>query len=368
MELLEFQDYAQAESARVKNSLPKLENGSLRFAFITDLHYKFITEMRTTVSNLIHAVNELNNTTKLDFICFGGDNVGNYPNSKEEHIKMMEELAVLTENCNIPVFFLQGNHDDNSIHGKIENTTSCRTGFEVPNAIQHKIFFARSEKYFNYHPGGEKTLYGYYDIPNAKTRVILLNSSDVPYILDGDVMRYNQQWDFGYGGKQLEWLCKEALASAPENIILMQHMPFDQIRHPSGEETRYNIEAFEKILSAFINGESIHITNDHPDFGFDICADFSGEKHNAPAGIAGHCHVDTQSMTSYGLLSITTMLAGRKNSGMGAGDDGIVYEREPYSATETSMDIFTFDPEKYTLTATRYGSGKDRTFEIKKLS
>ena len=58
------------------------------------------------------------------------------------------------------------------------------------------------------------------------------------------------------------------------------------------------------------------------------------------------------------------MLAGRKNSGWKPNDKGVFFEREPYSDKETSVDIFTFDPEEYTLTATRYGSGEDRKFDI----
>jgi hypothetical protein len=59
------------------------------------------------------------------------------------------------------------------------------------------------------------------------------------------------------------------------------------------------------------------------------------------------------------------MLGGRSNSGLAAGDDGAVYAHEPFTAAETSFDIFTFCPEKYTLTATRYGAGKDRVFDLK---
>jgi hypothetical protein len=58
------------------------------------------------------------------------------------------------------------------------------------------------------------------------------------------------------------------------------------------------------------------------------------------------------------------MLGGRSNSGLAFGDDGVKYAHEPFSATETSFDIFTFDPEEYTLKATRYGAGKDRKFDI----
>ena len=43
---------------------------------------------------------------------------------------------------------------------------------------------------------------------------------------------------------------------------------------------------------------------------------------------------------------------------------GILYEREPYSANETSMDIFTFSPSRKMIFATRYGSGVDRKFPL----
>lgn len=368
MNILDFKDYARVETERVKKELAPKKDGDVRFAFITDFHYKYITEMKTSISNLVHAINELNKSSKIDFVCFGGDNVGNYPNSKEEHIDMMKNLASFVSDFDVPVFFVQGNHDENSIHGKIEGSDSrCRTGFEVPDELQYDILFSAKSNVANYHNGENKALYGYFDIPEANTRIILLNSSDLPYILDGDIMRYNQQFNFGFGGKQLEWLCKEALSNAPENVIFIDHVPFDHVKFaPAPNEGAYNFDALDMITSAFAKGEKIHISSDDTDFGYDITADFGGIKHNIPARISGHCHVDTTSIDKNGLLSITTMIAGRKNSGMGAGDNGIMYEREPYSATESSMDIFTFDSKNYTLSAVRYGSGENRTFDIKK--
>ncbi len=368
MKLLDFQDYAKNETERVKNALPKLKETSLRFAFIADLHYKFIDEMRTTVSNIVHAVNELNRTEKIDFLCLGGDNVGNYPSSPEEHIEMMAELRALLENCEVPVIFVQGNHDDNSIHGRIPDTNTCRTGFEVRDDIQYDTLFSIAEKCPSFHFAENKALYGYFDAPDANTRVIFLNSSDVPYIVQDGIMKYNQQWDFGYTEKQLSWLCGTALADAPENIIFIEHMPFDHVRHKEDLDSTHNYDTLDKITQAFENGGFVKLSSSHPDFGYNISVDFGGKKHNVPARISGHCHKDTQTIDPAGFLSVTTMLAGRKNSGMAVGDDGILYEREPYSALETSMDIFTFDPEEYTLSATRYGGGKSRTFTLKKRS
>lgn len=368
MKLLDFQDYAKNETERVKNALPKLKETSLRFAFISDLHYKFIDEMRVTVSNIIHAVNELNKTEKIDFLCLGGDNVGNYPTSPEDHIKMMEELRALLENSEVPVIFVQGNHDDNSIHGRIPGTNTCRIGFEVKDDIQYYTLFSIAEKCPAFHFAGNKALYGYFDAEKANTRVVFLNSSDVPYIVRDGIMKYNQQWDFGYSEKQLSWLCHTALANAPENVIFIEHMPFDHIRHNYSGENIYNDDAVDAITTAFSCAEKLHIESQHEDFGYNISVDFQGETHNIPARISAHCHIDTQTIDPAGFLSVTTMLAGRKNSGMDVGDDGVLYEREPYSAIETSMDIFTFDPEEYTLSATRYGSGKSRTFTLKKRS
>lgn len=373
MNLVEFQAYAKEETQRVKKVLPKRGDRDVRFAFITDLHYKYIKEMQTTVSNIVHTINELNETEKIDFICLGGDNVGNYPASRQEHIDMMIELAMLLKNCDVPVLCVQGNHDDNSIHGRIGDTNRCRTGFEVPNPLQYGILFSQCEQYEQYHGGGSRALYGYFDIPEADTRVVLLNSSDVPRILgslteqgefvpgSGDVLKYNQQWDFGYTAKQLDWLCHEALKEAPEHVFFIQHVPFDYDRHP-GEEgavTR-NAEVVDAIIQAFAKGEKLQISGGEEDFKYDIQVDFGGKKHRVPARIGGHCHIDTVSTDKAGFLSVTTMLAGRKASGLGIGDDGVMYERVPYSAKETSMDIFTYSPEKGKLTATRYGAGVSR--------
>ena len=374
MNLVPFQDYAKEETERVKKALPKREEGDIRFAFITDLHYKYIKEMQTTVSNIVHAINELNAVEKIDFICLGGDNVGNYPASRDEHIDMMKELAMLLKNCDVPVLSVQGNHDDNSIHGKIEDAEFCRVGFEVPNFIQYGILFSQCQHYEQYHSGGENALYGYYDIPEADTRIVLLNTSDVPRILgsltedghfvaseDGDVLKYNQQWNFGYSKEQLYWLCNEALVKAPKNVIFIQHVPFDYDRHPGeGGADTINADAVDAIIKAFTDGGKLHKIGTVEDFEYEISVDFGGEKHNVPARIGGHCHSDSISVDKAGFLSVTTMLAGRKASGMHAGDDGVVYERTSYSATETSMDIFTFSSKTGKLTATRYGSGVSR--------
>lgn len=355
-------DYAEMETERVKKALPKMEKGDVRFAFIPDFHYKSIDEMKVSLSNMIGALNKLNDCGKIEFVCFGGDNVGNYPNSREDHIAMMKDLAARTKDFDMPCLFVQGNHDDNSIHGKRADSYVCDTGFEVTNDIQYDILFSHEEKFENYHSGGEKALYGYYDVPSADTRFVLLNSNDVPYIVNDGVLKYIPQWDFGYTGKELLWLCEKALKNAPKYVIFIEHIPFDNAYH--SDDVRINSDALDKITSAFINGEKIHISLEDDDFGYDIEADFSGERHIVPVRIAGHCHFDSATVDKSGFLSVTTMLAGRKNSGVAADMNGVTFEREPYSDKESSIDIFTFSPSRGKIFATRYGSGENREFSV----
>ncbi len=364
MELLPFADYAKEETQRVKAELPEKSEHDLRFAFVADLHYKNNDEMRATVSNMVHALNELNKEKKIDFLCLGGDNVGNYPPSPEEHVEMMRELSSLLAESDIPVIFVQGNHDDNSIHGRISpHSNVCRTGMEVRDDVQYDILFALSEECVSYHSGGNKALYGYFDAHAANTRVVFLNSSGVPYIVENGIMIYNGQWDFGYTEAQLSWLCEKALKDAPENVIFIQHRPFDSNHEEAGETLR-NADVLDKITEAFIRGAKARFICAHEDFGYSIFADFGGKPHRVPARIAGHCHADSACVDNIGLLSVTTMLAGRNASGLAAGDDGEKYSHEPFSATETSFDIFTFCPEQNTIVATRYGAGKSRKFDI----
>lgn len=356
-------DYALREISRVRAALPAMMKGDVRFAFVPDLHYKSIDEMRISVRNLVGAINALNADGKIEFLCLGGDNVGNYPPSKEEHIAMMRELAGLLSEADIPWLCLKGNHDDNTIHCAEAGTQICRPGNEVGDELQYEIFLSRAENYPNYHPAENHMLCGYWDVPNADTRFVFLNSSDVPYLVGADgIFKYNGQWMSAYGGAQLRWLCDTALQNAPKNVFFLEHIPFDDVRHSGSRRT--NSDALDRIIQAFVRGEVLDISSDDPDFGYEFHADFGGVPHSVPARIAGHCHYDAASYDKAGFLCVTTMLAGRKASGMKAGDDGILYEREPYTEAESSMDIFTFSPSRGKLYATRYGSGADREFSL----
>ena len=363
MQLFEFADYAKAECERLRARLPQKKKSDLRFAFFTDLHYKSLDSMRAAVSNAVHTLNELNKTERIDFVCLGGDNVGNYPGTPEDHIRMMKELHALLSHLDMPFFLVHGNHDDNSIHGRIApDAEICKPGFEIRPDVQYDILFSHAEKYENYTPAGRGKLYGCFDVPNADTRILFLNTSDVPYLVTEEgLLKYTGQWNFAYSGDQLAFI-RNALQNAPKNLFVFQHgSTKNQFFNMEDIE---NYDAANALLKAFVDGCAVSLKREHEDFGLDIEADFGGEAHRIPAKITGHCHADLTYKDECGFLYITTMLAGRKNSGWKPNENGVFFEREPLSNKETSVDIFTFDPEAYTLSAVRYGSGEDRSFEI----
>ncbi|MBQ9748311.1 MAG: metallophosphoesterase [Clostridia bacterium] len=358
-------DYATEETARVIAELPELLASDVRFAFLPDFHYKYMKQMRMTLSNVIHMLNAVDASGRLDFLCFGGDNVGNYPNTREEHIDMMRELASFFPYAKMPVICVQGNHDDNSIHSAIEGTHTCRTETVVSNKEQYDVLFRHQTAIPGFRFAAEGALYGYLDLPTADTRVVFLDSSDVPYIVEDGILRYNQQWDCGYTARQLTWLAKVALKDAPENVIFIQHLPFSHEEYNHyGEDPRYNHEALDAITAAFRDGKRLHITSDHPDFGYDIEADFTGRTHRVPIRIGGHIHIDTAHVDSHGFLDVCSMFGGRKNSGHLPNEDGTIFEREAFTRTETAVDIFTVSPSRGKIFVTRYGSGVSREFPI----
>ena len=155
------------EAEKVKKEVA-LAGGDVRFVFIPDLHYKYIDEMRTTLS-ILSVRKLINSGCPLDFVLFCGDNVGNYPAEPEAHINMMRELSDFASHLDIPWLCAQGNHDDNSIHGRLsERESRSRTGTEIPDGTQYDILFSHQAEYEHYTPGGEKSLYGYYDIPEKE--------------------------------------------------------------------------------------------------------------------------------------------------------------------------------------------------------
>ena len=359
----EYRDYAKKEAERIKNEI-KGGNFDTVFAFIPDLHYKCITEMRVTVGNIISVINDVNKEQKVDFAVLGGDNVGNYPPSPEEHIDMMRELNEYFSALDMPWLVCQGNHDDNSIHGHKENMPPFKSasGFEVPDSVQYDVLFSHQRSYANFiSPDAEKALYGAYDMPQKRMRVIVLNGDEVPHMIEKNGwLKYSQQWDYGYSGEQLRWLGEKALnVDGETDIVLIEHIPFPGGLENDGAAT--NGDVLTEIIKSAMSGGSYKSHCSDGDFPYDVDVDFSSRKINVIARICGHIHKDAHLLRG-GILDISSAAAGRNNSGVARDENGRELIKTPYSAKETCFDFYCINKEKRVIKTVRYGIGDGRTF------
>ena len=360
---MNYCDYAKNEAERIKKELGE-KPYDLAFAFITDLHYKYIAEMRTTVENAVSAINDINGSAPLDFVCLGGDNVGNYPPSPEEHIGMMRELAGYFSQLDVPWFSCQGNHDDNSIHGHNDSLpeNKAMSGFEVPDAVSYDVLFSHQQNYPGYiPPQTEKALYCAYDVPKKQTRVIFLNGDEVPHIVEKNgMLRYAQQWDYGYSGEQLRWLGEKALdVKNGVDVIFIEHIPFPDSFESDGEAA--NADVLQGITLAFNAGKSFGKKVSAGDFPCDVNVDFRGKSSTVSARINGHIHTDAH-LYKNGMLDIMTASAGRNASGTARDENGNELIKVPFSALECCFDIFCVNKAERSIRTVRYGVDKNRAF------
>lgn len=361
---LSIRDYAEKQTDKIKEKLAN--SGSLlRFAFIPDLHYKFIDEMRNSVSDIVIGLNKINDIFPIDFVCLGGDNVGNYPGSREEHITMMLELADYFSNLHMPWITVKGNHDDNSIQGRTDAASVlCHAGTEVTDDVQYKVFSLHQLDYRNFiRPYKSDSLYGALDFPEKKLRAVFLCGDEVPHIIEPDgTLRYTGQWDYAYSGEQLRWLYESAL-DVPEDtgIMLFSHIPFP--RGFENDGVPHGEDALDGILGAFVCGGKFALQRPDGDFPCDISCDFNGRKGKILFELCGHIHCDREKREG-GVLHISTLCAGRDPGGLGKDALGRSCPKTPFSETETAFDIFCLDKSAAKLDAVRWGVGTDRKFLI----
>ena len=259
----------------------------------------------------------------------------------------------------MPLFIGKGNHDVNDING---TTSQFLTDEEL-----YKNILKSSNCYMADYGYVEKA-YGYYDIPNKKIRCIFINTSDVPFILDGDSIRYTQQSDSGVSNSQIEFISK-ALKFTEEGwgVVFFSHFALQNGSgiNPSGNQEGYlNLShggtQLLGVINAYINKTNYSSNETVGDFQYDISVDYSNNKSNEViAMISGHSHADRADVVN-GIRMISTLAASFIYTSYDA--SGKPIGRVANSSSETSWDIFTIDRASNKIYATRYGAGEDREY------
>ncbi|MDQ6420548.1 metallophosphoesterase [Paenibacillus sp. LHD-117] len=268
-------------------------------------------------------------------IVVGGDIVDN--DVKESVVFAQSEFMEAIQAPECPSFPIKGNHDDNSIHDFHKDLKGAN------NVIFPVEAYADIYKSLNgtvaFDKGNETGLYYYYDVPDKKTRIVLLNSVDILYKVKADgMLRQNGQWEYAFSDRQVDWV---------------EHTVFDFSGMEEGDSWKVvffsHLPIIQRGVRGYVDGE---VGN-----GEKLWKIMKQNRKHVVACLFGHVHID-QVLYNDGIPMISTLnAAGYRNY-----DESP--ERTPDTASETVFDMISIDYAKGELRATRFGAGEDRVVKL----
>ena len=356
-------EYVTTAAEATAERLLSLQNeNTFNFALFTDLHYapnlhesdpsNYPVDYDTVASNIVSAINQVNETVPLACVISLGDNIENVNQNEisaaglstpaergqlNRNLQLKKAVALAKKLRGLtPVFLpLKGNHDDGSLTAYyaesdhayylsyIMQDTDYYTHFFNHNANSHMVTLADKTN----------TLAAYLDLPTSKVRMIALNSIDIPYSAESDGKcpylgdPYNQylggQHTFGYQQAQLDWLANTAL-KLPDSgwqVMIFQHHPmlnsFSKRANAASDYQRFNYDVLEGILDAFQHGTTYthtSTTGKAPNgatsslFACTLSADFTAQGAGQIIAIwNGHIHRDLYTTTTFETLTAATL-------------------------------------------------------------
>lgn len=350
-------EYASTMVVDISDELDTIQTSkSTSIAFLTDIHVDGSTLSDNTQSAMnvsAQAINAIAKQQPINFVMLNGDYL--YNRVTETKSKVLGEYSCLADSfkrLNVPLFIGKGNHDVNDINP--DSDTEYLSNEEL-----YKAFLKYSTLRYTGEYGDIDKAYGYFDIPNQKTRYIFVNTVDVPD---------RQQANTGISNQQLNFIA-DALRFTDDDwgVVFISHHPLqtsDTI-NPGGSVANYLNPAHGGtqllgVINAYRNNTTYSDVVSTGDYQYDISVDYSANQSNEViCMLSGHHHADRYD-TVNGILMILTTSASYVYQGKDA--DGNVISRRHGTRTETSWDIFTIDRLNRTIYATRYGAGTNRQF------
>jgi|GEM_PF-4872129 len=328
-------------------------NDTIQFVFATDLHADDYLNYYYQIQSHLKAVVNIQKYGVLDFIIIGGDlHSGVYPDKENPKAKL-SELAKTLNDSKVPVFVLHGNHDDNSYY------VAPPINPVISNIITKKEWFNRMIRPFmngEIHDTDDKmSLYYYKDFYDKKIRVICLDSSDYPIIINSDgTMKWYGQNFYGFGSRQVQWLQAEALNTLDRtdwSVIILSHMATRNTNLMFNKYDPYNGDLIEGLLKAFMNGTDF-ASSTSGDYGVSINASFKSQgPRKILSYVYGHTHTDQNNKPlDLGWNFINTSCC--YSSGIKA--------RTKNTDKEDLWDVIVIDKITGAIDCYRYGYGDDR--------
>ncbi|MFC4597674.1 metallophosphoesterase family protein [Cohnella hongkongensis] len=347
--------YEEAARREAQTLNAEIGGEALTFAFITDLHHG-------VGGNMLHAaaaVAEAARHMRLDFILCGGDISINGP--LPDVLAAQEEIGAALAAAGPQLLTVRGNHDDNSLYGAEHKEVDGPAHVVYPRQWRDTLLRGLRERAV-FDAGQPDSLYYYVDYPAARTRVIVLDTTDIPYEVDEEgKLKYHGQWYYAFSSRQFDWLVQEALAlgDRPDwRVLFASHVQpmYDGV---FGTDHRVrNEEAMWGIIDAFAKGAAFSSSGGEAPFDYTIEADFSVQGPRTVIGyLFGHVHFD-QVLYRSGIPVISTLNANTHR------DFPEAPERIADTMSAIAFDLVAVDFDRSALIARRVGAGEHRVIEF----
>ena len=368
--------YIKEESRRVADLvMSRQSEESFAFAFLADMHcgseYEIGGKWQVNdeaVEDAGLALAELMDSCPLDAVVLGGDLAsGSYKSTNEKTKKENSDCtAYLRTGGDVPMLFVQGNHDD----APYMATENRMTDADLYSWFNRKNLLAGAVLDGQRKSGG----YGYLDFDSQKVRLIYLNTDEKSgwesdKVGSGGTNNYLNAGNIS--GRQLDFLANTALNFSGKGdasqwtVIVCSHRPLNEgagtyTCSSSGKTYNANISNVLLILDAYVSGSSDSITHNGEAANYDFSG---GSRANISCCVHGHNHrYSKESLGSSGILSIgcPNVMNGRER----LSDNDRIYGKTPGTAESTAFCVITVDRAAEKIYADHYGAGYDRAWSF----
>ena len=310
-------NYFPNRLAAVKSSLD-FANG-LCFAFITDVHFP-ANEMKSRLM-----LKELLTKTPVPFVICGGDIPALFGGAAQLEDSCDTLLSYASTVGHEKWYTVHGNHD-----------LYCRTN-ATPTVITRKNrkeiynYMMRTSERFVSNMLPDRMCYCI-DIPAQKSRIIMLNTSDMD----------NPSGGAAVTSEQTTWFANMLTNVENTRIIVISHIPSDPTLGTEGS----TMANFQSLMKALKNKTSVTISG--------TTYSFTNSTNELVCHINGHLHEDTWHNDDGVLAIVTTCDAAYTDDGHGMVKGTI---------TEQAFDVFCINYDTKAIHTIRFGRGQDRAWD-----
>lgn len=204
-----------------------------------------------------------------------------------------------------PYFNVKGNHDDNDKYDEHHDRKVSFKDREFEDLMWPMMYRQK-----DIHYQSTKNGVGYFD--RGDLRVIFINTSDVPYIVEDGVKKYDTKLTLGVREDQVEELIEILSASSGKQILVMGHA--NLINRKGNNALKYNGRTLHELLVAFNQKEKgqLFTTGVPNEFELRNHFDFSQVENSKIFGyVCGHRHIEDNYMINgiqYVLLNCSALM------------------------------------------------------------